>query len=283
MRTPLKPRGVPSSGSDRLTATSARFTAGHFFKAVTFTLLAFLTASCSSEDQNLEPQHVTTGIIPDSEETTILVRFPQGDMTDGMPESVTVLEHTAGGRFYPLSSTGDMVFMSLAEQADQSGLLILAVLPEGFEFTGTRDHLLVWLDADGAPSRVEPEMTSDLLADSLWTDPLTRQQTIVDLASFSRPDIVLQWLPEQGVASQVVNFWGSEGVAQGFTAALYTSPTEQQSSRGWGVFTGIRVCGDVIQGMTLEDFHATVLMSAGLDWYDKGYPAMEAFTQVENR
>lgn len=254
---------------------SARLTAGHFFKQ-TLVLLVLLSLSCNKQGAR-EEQEAGLAI---SCEIPILIMVP--DAGDFQPESVMDKVHTAFGRFYPSLEEQVNPFKDIAAAADSEGMLILAILSSGMEWHGEREHLVIWLDSLGKPVMVQPEMNSELLADSLWTDPLTRQNTIAELIEFTRPDLVMEQLTESSMIEEIVDFWSAKGQIESMTACLYCMPDLDATYRGWGIFTGSSVTTSSIQGMSLNDFQATFLLLAELDWIETGYPVVSTFLQTES-
>lgn len=259
---------------------SARFKAGHFFrKAIGLPLLLIIAPGCGGS----EPPARRGDIALQAGETAVLVHFQGMDGAESMPEAVYGLDNTASGRFHvPSDHPGDPL-LKLAEAADENGLLLLLVLDQNQTFTGTRDHLIVWTDSTGLPVRVEPETGSELFSDSLWTDPRTRQNTILQLITLFKPDLVLQQSGSSGGIVETIRFWGEAGEESGVTACFYSMPDLTEGRRGWGVFTGRGVTDDIIEGMYPEDFQATIYLLAGLEWQGIGYPALQAFTLSEDQ
>ncbi len=259
---------------------SARFTAGHFFrKTIGLPLLLIIAPGCGVSELPARrgDMALQTG------ETTLVMHFQGAEGTESMPEAVFSLENTASGRFHlPSEHPGDPL-LKLAEAADQNGLLMLLVLDQYQSFTGTRDHLVVWTDSTGLPVRVEPETDSELFSDSLWADPRTRQNTILQLIALFKPDLVLQQSGSGGGFVEIIGFWSEAGEENGVTACFYSMPDFTERRRGWGVFTGHGVADDIIGGMHPEDFQATIYLLAGLEWQEIGYPALQAFTLSEDQ
>jgi len=193
-----------------------------------------------------------------------------------VPEGFAGMEGTAWGRFQVLDQPPCDPMDEMIRSADEAGMLILAVIPEEMKFLGTRDHLLVRTGPEGLPVRTEPEMGSSFLEDSLWTDPMVRQETVRALADFFKPDIVFISMEAPGDIEAVAAYWRDSG----YTAGLYSQP-DPSGYRGWAAVTGPGVNSTVIEGMTQRDFVATMMLTAGLRWQDTGYPAMQAFTRTE--
>jgi len=185
---------------------SARFTAGHFFTRTTVILLTVVIAGgCGGRTGSLPVEDSITG----GGETIVLIEFPEGFRADRMPEGVLGPDDTAAGRFCSIDDPTDgNLIREFAEAADSSGLLILAVLREGQSFTGTRDHLTIWINEAGAPVRIYPEMETGLFADSLWLDPVIRQSTILELISFFKPDVAVISMTGPERCPEITAFWG---------------------------------------------------------------------------
>ena len=257
---------------------SARFNAGHFFKqALAVQVFLLLLLSCTDKENTA---NADSSLIECTCDTPVLIRVPCSE--DFLPEAVEDIENTSFGRFFPASEGSDDPFHRIAAQADSAGMLILAILQEGMEWSGNREHLVIWLDSLGVPVLVQPEMNSSLLADSLWTDPLIRQNTIAELIEFTRPDIVMEELTESSRIEEITAFWSRTGQEKNITACLYCMPDHDKMFRGWGIFTGNCISGIKIQGMAVNDFHASFLLLAELEWIETGYPVLSTFLQMES-
>lgn len=263
---------------------SARFSAGHFFHGIIIFLLLLIVAGCSSEPptSGADRELTETGAI------TILIQFPDAGTDDSMPEAVSDLPLTAGGRLHFHAAGHDSTATTtciriIAQEADRTGKLLIMIIPDGEQFSGTRDHLVIWIDSLGIPAKIKPQVDSGLFADSLWRDPVVRQQTILELIHFFKPDMVIQTIPEITSSYAVTRFWSEHGAENNATVALHAPSLTETSFRGWGIFTGKGIRTGLLEGMDLPGFIATVKMISGMDWNNngQGYPAMQAFYATE--
>jgi len=252
---------------------SARFKTGHFFRKKHHALLVSLIfAGCRGEPDlsRVEPE------IPAPDGITVLIELAGENLQTVVPEEFGEVENTSWGRFHVIDQEPFNLFSDVFQASDQRGLLILAVVPEGVELHGTRDHLIIRTGPSGVPTGTEPSMDSGFTAESLWTDPVTAQETLIELIEFFKPDIVLVRLATSESILEIARFWSTRP----FVTCIYCSP-DWIDYRGFGVFCGKDVAHGVVRGMTPSGFRATVLMVAGLDWRNTGYPAMEPFTRSE--
>lgn len=255
---------------------SARFTAGHFFRKMNQVLIAVTIISGCGEDRETAAAPVET--VASFGSPAVLIEFTGAARMEFMPETLSGMDRTSWGRFHTLDEEPADPFRRVFEMADSTGLLVLAVIPEDFDYPATRDHLIIRTGSDGIPVRTEPEMESAFMADSVWRDPLIRQQTILELMEFFKPDIVFIRAGTPSDVQGIADYWSSAGI----TAAFYSAP-DWNEYRGWGAFTGTGIQQGVIQGMTVDGFLATVILISGLEWTDSGYPAMQAISTRENR
>lgn len=262
-----------------MNTNSARFTAGHFFsKASLFLAAVLLAGSCGRP----APASVRQ-VLPESGVTTVLIEFPRS-ILDGMPEATAHLDLTAAGRFHIPDSDADTdLLQDIALAADSAGLLILAILPEGQVLPASREHLKVWVDENGLPVHSEPTMETSLFEDSLWLDPVVRQGTILQLIDFFKPDLALVCMGSSDKSDEITAFWSEHGPAEDITAGLFTMPLKEERFRGWGILTGTGIHSGVLEGMTIMDFKATILMLTGQEWADTGYLVMQAFTTADDQ
>lgn len=252
----------------------ARFNTGHFFLTAILVLLLGVSA-CRSDKSPV----VSAITLPETGGIEILIYFPEFSRQDSMPVHAANLPFTASGFFYPSESYSTGHFQTLAGEADAAGKLLFLILPEGELFSGTRDHLMIWINSDGIPLRAMPEIDSELLSDSLWRDPVVRQETILQLVHFFKPDMVLQVVPKTEASISIVKYWSENSMENNLTVALYVSPTAEDHHRGWGAFTGVGIQNGLLEGMDIQGFMATVKLIAGMNWRGPGYgyPAMQAF------
>ncbi len=262
-----------------MTNTGARVNTGHFFLTTVLVLLLGASAGCRS-DKSHAADAMT---LPETGDVQMLIQFSEYSPQDSMPTSAVDLPYTASGLFYPSESNRTDYFLTIAGEADTMGKLLLLILPEGELFSGTRDHLIIWINSDGIPVEVMPEIDSELLSDSLWRDPVVRQQTILQLVHFFKPDIVLQLAPKAETSISIVEYWSRNSIENNFTVALYVSPAAEDHVRGWGAFTGVGIQNSLLEGMDIQGFMATVKLIAGMNWNGPGcgYPAMQAFYATE--
>ncbi|MCK5842961.1 MAG: hypothetical protein KAH31_12375, partial [Candidatus Sabulitectum sp.] len=141
----------------------------------------------------------------------------------------------------------------------------------------------IWINSDGIPVEVMPEIDSELLSDSLWRDPVVRQETILQLIHFFKPDMILQMVPNAEASVSVVDYWSENSIENNFTVALFSYPDAENRNRGWGAFTGVGINNRLLEGMDIQGFMATVKLIAGMNWNSPGcgYPAMQAFYATE--
>lgn len=253
---------------------SARFCAGHFFHTVLLFLTLWTVAGCN----NNRPTRGNALETPETGEITILIQFAETPSKILMPEAVADLPSTAGGRFHHAQADCDC-FRTILEAADNAGKLLIVIIPEGEQFSGSRDHLVIWIDSSGIPAEVSPDLDSDLFADSLWENPVIRQQTIIELTDFFKPDMVFQFIQNQRSSFAVTRFWSEHGTENSTTVAIYVSPAIDASHRGWGILTGKGIRNGLLEGLDTPGFTATVKLIAGMNWSSDGcgYPAMQAF------
>lgn len=258
---------------------SARFCAGHFFRMALFFLFLGMFAGCDT-DKATENEIIA---LPETGDITMLIHFPELATRDSMPEAVFDLPSTAGGRFYTSDAENADLFRTLAEEADSAGKLLILVLPEGEQFSGIRDHLIIWINSRGIPVQVEPEIDSAMLSDSLWKNPVVRQETILRLVHFFKPDMIFQITPERESSMAITEYWSEHSAANNFTVALYVSPVAEINYRGWGVFTGKGIENRLLEGMNIQGFTTTVRMISRMNWNNPGYgyPAIQAFYATE--
>ncbi|MCD4707966.1 MAG: hypothetical protein K8S62_09535 [Candidatus Sabulitectum sp.] len=257
---------------------SARFHAGHFFRTVMLSLTLWAAAGC---DDNMTTRG-NARELTETGELTVLIQFAGTPFGNSMPEAVADFPSTAGGRFHAAQVDFDC-FHTIIEAADNAGKLLMVIIPEGEQFSGSRDHLVICIDSRGIPAEVSPFLNSDLFTDSLWEDPVVRQQTILDLVAFFKPDMVFQFIQKQRSSPGVTQFWSEHGTENNTTVAIYASPAEDGSYRGWGIFTGKGIRNGLLEGLDVPGFTATVKMISGMDWNNNGhgYPAMQAFYATE--
>jgi len=239
-------------------------------------LLCLLLAGngCSG---HLSPEN-TGRLVSDTGDIAVLIEFAAPVSRDTMPEAAANLSNTSCGRLHQADQTHSSI-MTIAEQVDSSGKLMMLIIPEAVQFSGERDHLVIWTDSTGVPVLVSPELDQALLSDSLWDDPLERQRTILYLVNFFKPDVVIEFVPESESSFEVTEFWSSNAVLNNMTVALFVPPSEDESYRGWGAFTGKGILTGILQGMDIQGFFATMQIISKLNWNsgDRGYPAMQAF------
>ncbi len=259
---------------------SARCKTGHFFQGAIFFLLILIMIGVGCNGEPASSRRAFQ--LPESGATTILIQFQDPGTDNTMPEAALGLASTSGGRFHGASESIDC-FRMIASQADSAGKLLFVIIPEGEPFSGNRDHLVIWIDFRGIPVSVSPDLDSSLLADSLWENPIVRQQTILDLVIFYKPDMVLQMIPDNTGYLDITGFWSEHGAENDISTALFSLPLENARYRGWGIFTGKGVKNNLIEGMDLPGFMATFQMISGMNWNtdESGYPAMQAFYNTE--
>lgn len=258
---------------------SARFNTGHFFLTAMIVLLLGTSTGCKSD----KPPAAGATILPETGDVQILIQFSEYSPQDSMPTSAVDLPFTASGWFYPSESQRTDYFQTIAGEADAAGKLLLLILLEGELFSGTRDHLIIWINSDGIPVEVMPDIDSELLADSLWRDPVVRQETILQLVHFFKPDMILQMIPNAGASVSVTDHWSRHSIENNFTVALFSYPDAGKNNRGWGAVTGVGIENRLLEGMDVQGFMATVKLIAGMNWNSPGcgYPAMQAFYATE--
>ncbi|MCD6588934.1 MAG: hypothetical protein J7K88_10340 [Candidatus Fermentibacteraceae bacterium] len=257
---------------------SARFRAGHFFLTLTALLFSGVQTGCGNESVP-----GGTELLPETGSISVVVFCPGGEHDNTVPLAVTEFPSTAAGQFLPSDEDGYDLFYSVVSEADSAGKLLVLVLPEGERFTGSRDHLIVQIDSNGLPVAVMPDIVPEMLEDSLWDDPVIRQETILQLILFLKPDMVLQIAPETGSSAGIIRFWLENAEQNNITMSVYVSSAAEDRHRGWGAFTGKGIENRILEGMDLGGFAATVRMISGLEWNTPGggYPAMQAFYPVE--
>jgi hypothetical protein len=261
-----------------MTDNSARFHAGHFFLLLVTTLFAGLQTGCGNESV---PR--STELLPETGDVSMVVFCPGDEHDNTAPLTVTEFPSTAAGQFLPSDEDGYDLFYSVVSEADSAGKLMILVLPEGESFSGSRDHLVIQIDSNGLPVAVMPNIVPEMLEDSLWDDPVVRQETILQLILFLKPDMILQIAPEAGSCVGIIRFWLENAEQNNITVSVYVSPVSEDQYRGWGAFTGKGIENRILEGMDLSGFAATVRMISGLEWNTPGggYPAMQAFYPVE--
>jgi len=258
----------------------ARFHAGHFFLTLTALVFTMVQTGCGngSVPQETELKPGTGGI-------SMVVFFPGGERYNSVPRAMAELPSTAAGQFLQSDRDGNDFFYSIVSQADDAGKLLILILPEGESFAGSRDHLIIQIDSNGLPVTVIPDIIPEMLEDSLWNDPVVRQQTILQLINFLKPDMILQVSPEASSSLGIIRFWQEHSARSNITVSLYAPPIAEDHYRGWGAFTGKGIENRTLEGMDMGVFAATVRLISGLEWNtpDGGYPAMQAFYPVENK
>ncbi len=262
-----------------MTNTGARFSTGHFFLTAMLVLLLGTSAGCKSD----KSPAAGAMALPETGDVQMLVQFSEHSPQDPMPGSAVDLPFTASGLFYPSENIRTDYFQTIAGEADATGKLLFLILLEGELFSGTREHLIIWINSDGIPLGTMPEIDSELLSDSLWRDPAVRQETILQMVHFFKPDMILQMVPKAEASMPVVEYWSENSIENNFTVALFSLPDAENDSRGWGAFTGVGIKNRFLEGMDVQGFIATVKLIAGMNWNDPGcgYPAMQAFYATE--
>ncbi|MCK5034705.1 MAG: hypothetical protein KAS73_02350 [Candidatus Sabulitectum sp.] len=262
-----------------MTKSSARFNTGHFFLTAMVVLFLGISAGCKSDKSPAAGEMA----LPETGDVQLLIQFSEYSPQDSMPASAVNLPYTASGWFYPSESNRTDYFQTMAGEADAAGKLLFLILLEGELFSGTRDHLIIWINSDGIPVEVMPEIDSELLSDSLWRDPVVRQETILQLIHFFKPDMILQMIPNAEASVSVVDYWSENTIENNFTAALFSLPDAGNSNRGWGAFAGVGIKNRFLEGMDIQGFMATFKLIAGMNWNSPGcgYPAMQAFYATE--
>jgi hypothetical protein len=256
----------------------ARFHAGHFFLTLTALLLTGVQTGCGNRSI---PRG--TELMPETGTISVVVFCPVSGHNNAVPRAVTEFPSTAAGQFLPSDKDVHELFYSIVSEADSAGKLLILVLPEGESFTGSRDHLIIQIDSTGLPVAVMPDIVPEMLEDSLWDDPIVRQETILQLILFLKPDMILQIAPETGSGAGIIRFWLANAEQNNITVSLCVLPVADDQRRGWGAFTGRGIENRILEGMDLSGFAATVRMISGLEWNTPGggYPAMQAFYPVE--
>ena len=262
---------------------SARRKTGHFFHTMLLLLVMGAGAGCESND--ITERQSASHDIPATGDITLVIQFAGTSVSDSMPEAAVHFPLTASGWFHPVQEHRNC-FRTIFEQADSTGKLMMVIIPEDEQFSGSRNHLIISLDHLGIPVTVSPDLDPLFLVDSLWENPVVRQQTILELAVFFKPEIVLQFVEAPESSSDVARYWSEHGAESSITAALFVSPEEGTSvnSRGWGLFTGKGIRNGILEGLDMPGFIATVRMISGMDWIhsESGYPAMQAFFATES-
>ncbi len=257
---------------------SARFPTGHFFLTMMALMMVEALTGCESKSVPLE-----TELAPETGDISVVVCFSNGERDNSIPKAMAELPSTAAGQFLPPVGEKLDFFYSAISEADNAGKLLILVLPEGRSFTGSRDHLIVQIDSNGLPVAVIPDIVPEMLEDSLWDNPVVRQQTILQLISFLKPDMIFQVIPEAGSSLGVIKFWQEHAEQNNITVSLYSPPITENHYRGWGAFTGRGIENQTLKGMDMRGFAATVRLISGLEWNipNGGYPAMQAFYLME--
>ncbi len=239
-----------------------------------------MVASTIACEKTVQTQAVTavTGT------TVMVVKFNHSVTEQPLPEILQGFPATACGRFFSSTHQSTNAFFQIADYADNAGKLLLLIIPETETFSGTREHLVIWIDNNGFPVRTAPEIDSALLENSLWGTPSIRQETILQLSMFFKPDLILQYVPEDMSVEIITSYWSEYAIENNFTVALYSPPDSVNHSRGWGAFTGKGIINGHLEGMDMNGFISSILKLSNLKWNtpEHGYPAMQAFYARES-
>ena len=258
---------------------------GHFFLTAVLLSGLVVTTSCTSE----EIEH-TSKLIHNCGSTVMVVSFSNSSSSSLMPEAVFDLPKTSSGRFHFMDNASVDYVSDFLRTADLAGKLLFLIIPETEEFSGARDHLVITVNSTGIPVSVQPELGSEFLADSLWEDPLIRQSTIMELSILFKPDIVYQYVPENSAENEILitEYWQHNASDMDISVALFSyTPNSNNNSdfqrNGWGVFTGTGFTSTILNGLSIQNFLATVKLIAGMNWSyaSNGYPAIQALENAE--
>jgi len=259
---------------------------GHFFLTATLLLILSTIISCSSN-----VSETTKSLEHNCAQTILLVFFANSPQTSLMPEAAFNLSSTAAGRFHNITNTGHSShIVDLFESADQAGKLLLLILPETENFSGSRDHLVINISPAGLPVTVQPELGTEFLADSLWADPLVRQSTVKRLSTLFKPDITFQYIPENSPDTEIAitEYWHQYSFEENISIALFSYNSQPMDGfefqrNGWGVFTGPGFNKTILDGLSIQNFIATIKLLTNMNWSYKndGYPAIQALENTE--
>ncbi len=258
---------------------------GHFFLTAILLLVLLTVNSCNSN-----AIETTKKLESNCSSTVLLIYFANSPQTSLMPEATFNLSSTAAGRFHNIANTGHDHIFDLFESADQAGKLLLLILPETEDFSGSRDHLIIKINSAGLPVSVQPELDPEYLANSLWADPLVRQSTIMELSALFQPNITFQYIPENSPDTEiaVTKYWHQYSFKENISVALFSfnpQPTDnfEFQRNGWGVFTGNGFNKTILNGLNIQNFIATIKLITNMNWSytNDSYPAIQALENAE--
>ena len=252
--------------------SSARCNAGHFFAVLLSVILVWLSACGKADSMETEDSFQLPGA-----RGLMIVTFSRTTDSGELHFILDSLSSTAGGLIHGATSQHGFPVETVAAGADSAGMLILAVINHDTKMPESREHLVITLDGNGLPLYGQPELENAMPPESLWIDPVNRQEAIRMLMDFFKPDLVIQQVGSTDRMGEILDYWDHRAGSSGITAAFLEVSLPDDPHRDWAFFTGETVVATYLHGLQREDFYATVFMLMGLQWEDKGYPAMEAF------
>ncbi len=156
----------------------------------------------------------------------------------------------------------------ILREALAEGMLIALIdfgdLPGDLE----RDHIHITTGPGGLPSSTPAGIAEDI-PDSVWRDPLLRQNWIANMVDIYLPDLTIIGLNgfNRAAVIDILRSWTQpERLAGMNIVAVHLAGEPPPEERGWAVIGSSSVNGNTPNGLTHNALLSTMELLCGLDW-----------------
>lgn len=229
-------------------------------------LFLLLTASLIIGCNDNEPPVDTAS---EQEYTPIVIlNFRNQAPSPDLPWSITERGNHISGAMLMMeeSETTQSEEELLILEATENDMLLCVISDMYLYYDLDQDHIQIWIDSTGKTVSI-PQGLIEEFEDSLWTNPLEKQEILLRLISVYKPDITFINLEYSSITTvlQIADFWTDSEILSQYTVILYTLPATPDY-RGWAVIAGEQINGITPSGLTAGGMFSTIRLLAGLQW-----------------
>ncbi len=154
----------------------------------------------------------------------------------------------------------------LIQEAVEKDMLLSVISDMHLYYDLNQDHIQIWIDKTGNTVSIPAGLIEEF-EDSLWTDPLEKQDILLRLINVYKPDLTFINLEYSKITTvlQIANYWTDSEILSQYTVILYSLPVTTEF-RGWAVIAGEQINGTTPFGLTAGGMFATIRLLAGLEW-----------------
>jgi len=242
-------------------------------------LLLLIAAGCEQDGEPSDTGHSDYSPV-------IIIQFKHVRSSSDLPWKISSdRADVSASMLFPDDNSETPRISYLVNEALEKDMLLTLVSDSCLISETGEDNMQIWVDSSGIV-RTQPKDIITEIPGTDWLDYPGHQEILLRLFDMYKPDLIFMTFRIRDISSvlQLAEYWTAPEILTRYSVVMF-SFSENGNSRGWCVFAGKEINGNIPRGLTENGLFTTIKLLTELGWIDdmpEYIPALSILKNTDN-